>query len=83
MVNRMEQDQMSLLEWRNVTAIDPKMRQDKIQLLDEMEFSNYSVYFMAKESIEIQEDISKKLVTLFEDFLSFFSIEADIEIHNG
>ena len=59
------------------------MRGDKIKLMDEMNFEDKNAYNSAKSSMRVQEEISKELVKVFENFLQFFSIEADIEIHNG
>ena len=80
----MDDEEPDLQEWVTYRKkkIDKKMLGDKYKLVKKLDFSSEE-YEMAKKIVKTQEDISKQLVSQFEEFLLFFNIEADIEIHNG
>ena len=59
------------------------MMGDKYELLEELNFPDEASLAIAVESVKIQEEISNKVVEQFVKFINFFSMDADIQIHNG
>jgi len=56
---------------------------DKYELLEELNFPDEASLAIAVESVKIQEEISNKVIEQFVKFINFFSMDADIQIHNG